>query len=596
MTTIGKQLDTLEGEIANAAADFDAPRLTAGWRAVLAYFEEVSKGRTDPEPADPEAEYTRLWEAAKRAMSALGGQAEPALHTVADYDSRCYGPMLGVSDEGSATAAIRHGALASPKCSALAEHTPLTVGVAHDAERLGAVGEVIVGPDEYATIRLASRGRLLTTTNVGTRVNIRNFLTPPAVRIPTGQMEKLIEAAAAQLKKIFAPFVRTPSGRGRSLTAFIRFDHKIPARQRGEILRQLQARRATKEFCLPKRHRLGLLVQLTGGAAERVRQAREGIDRAGECAIGEVALDGPVLESARAAISAAGLLNQFEPKELAEVLQHAQARKVRISARMRVDPQTTARHVWTGLAVARNMGIELGKYGLVPLTFEEQKEVIARIQYWFPYWCAAPVYYVDYPLVTQTDVYHGKRLVAGIRRWLEMVAKLKVRVVLIDTANKAEGRRLLKESSQDEKGHLTTREISRLTEFAQTKRVKVLWAGGVTMPQAFEFGRIGVFGIYVTSAAASLAPVGKKYRLDPYLAGSREPQSEAVARVKLLLEAGFHVGLLENAGDVARAAPLAAGAHALLGPNQDKEIRLREADLHPLVVQAWKEHFAAHFA
>ena len=47
--------------------------------------------------------------------------------------------MLGVSDEGSATAAIRQGALAAPKAVALTNRTPLTLGIAHDAERLGAV-------------------------------------------------------------------------------------------------------------------------------------------------------------------------------------------------------------------------------------------------------------------------------------------------------------------------------------------------------------------------------------------------------------------------------------------------------------------------
>src|SRR5262245_66393271 len=104
--------------------------------------------------------------------------------------------MLGVSDEGSATAAIRHGALASPKCAALKQCTPLTVGVAHDAERLGAVGEVVVGPDEFAAIRLACRGRLLTTTNVGTRANVRNFLAPPEVRIRPGPTAQAVEAAA----------------------------------------------------------------------------------------------------------------------------------------------------------------------------------------------------------------------------------------------------------------------------------------------------------------------------------------------------------------------------------------------------------------
>ena len=104
-------------DIDRAADRRDAAGVVAGWRAVLDEFVRVSAGRPDPEPSDGETDYRNLWEAARRAMANLGGQAEPAIQTLADYDSDRYGPMLGVSDEGSATAAIRHGALASPKAS-----------------------------------------------------------------------------------------------------------------------------------------------------------------------------------------------------------------------------------------------------------------------------------------------------------------------------------------------------------------------------------------------------------------------------------------------------------------------------------------------
>ena len=171
MTADPKRIDELQRGIEAAAVQRDAAALAAVARTILEYQRDLSASRPEPEPRKGERDYERLWELAKRAMAILGGQAEPPLHTLADYDSNRYGPMLGVSDEGSATAAIRRGALAAPKVAVLSAHTPLTLGVAHDAERLGAVGEVAVGPDEFATIRLAARGRVLTTTNVGTRVN-----------------------------------------------------------------------------------------------------------------------------------------------------------------------------------------------------------------------------------------------------------------------------------------------------------------------------------------------------------------------------------------------------------------------------------------
>ena len=67
------------------------------------------------------------------------------------------------------------------------------------------------------------------------------------------------------------------------------------------------------------------------------------------------------------------------------------------------------------------------------------------------------------------DVFHGPRLAAGIRLWLDMVARHRVRVVLIDTVNKSEGRRLLKESDGDARGYLTRGEILKLTAYARDR-------------------------------------------------------------------------------------------------------------------------------
>jgi hypothetical protein len=105
------------------------------------------------------------------------------------------------------------------------------------------------------------------------------------------------------------------------------------------------------------------------------------------------------------------------------------------------------------------------------------------------------------------------------------------------------------------------------------------------LPQAYTFGRLGVFGLYVTSAAASLMPLDAKTRRDPGMLGIREPQAPAVARVKLLIEAGF----LVNRG----ASQLAALAEALLAAlaAQDENAAQRcESALHAATVEAWRAH------
>ena len=92
---------------------------------------------------------------------------------IADYDSRLFGPLFAVSDEGSAGDAIIDAAYGSAKAAALPSLDPLTLGVLLDGERMTSAGEVPIGPDEYAAILSMTRDRVLCTTNVGVRVNTR---------------------------------------------------------------------------------------------------------------------------------------------------------------------------------------------------------------------------------------------------------------------------------------------------------------------------------------------------------------------------------------------------------------------------------------
>jgi hypothetical protein len=594
--TIAAELHKLRRAVAKAQSNSDSAEFFDAWRSVLRLYKRVNKNRAQPEPGDGETTYRELWKLAGEALLVLGGQAEPTLDTLDRYDHRRYGPMLGVSDEGSAAMAVRTGALASPKCAVLKKIMPLTVGVAHDAERLGAIGEVVVGPKEFATIRLGCMGRILTTTNVGTQVNLRNYQDPPVLRIGFQRGGVSLPSLIKQLAGMFEPFWKTPSGRSRTQKVLVQFHQRVQKASRLKLLKQLLAAVASGTFCSPKRHKLGLLVQLR--SKPRVKQARDAIELARQCKLDAVAIAGATVPVPGEVRSLPGLLNHFEPAELAGLLGYGGARKVRLVTSQRLDPQTTARHVWQGLMVARNMGLELGKYGLAPLTFEEQHEVIARIQTWVHDWCAAPVCYIDYPIVTKDDVYHGDRLAKGVELWLRMVRKLGVRVVLIDTAKKSENRHLLKNDRRDERGILTLDQIRSLDAIAQELGVKTLWAGGISVAQAFEFGQLQVFGLYVTSAAASLRPLQGRSRLDPGLAAEREPDPKAVARVKLFIEAGFLLSALRKRDRSDEWRELAKAAEALKqtladGQSADREKRQRERDLHRRTAAAWKIHFGA---
>ena len=178
---------------------------------------------------------------AQEAIMKLGGVVDPNPISLKDYEHHLHGPYLGVSDEGSAASIIRRAALSSPKLRVLGTAPPIQVGVAHDAgEAGGAVGEVAVGPEEYRDIILQCHGSILTSTNVGTRLNLRYYKLQPVIIVPHGSFATVMAAAKENLRSLVQPFWHTPGGVPRPVTLLLVFAPGTRFSRRLQILRELQ--------------------------------------------------------------------------------------------------------------------------------------------------------------------------------------------------------------------------------------------------------------------------------------------------------------------------------------------------------------------
>ncbi len=477
------------------------------------------------------------------ALSFLGGQADRNSFSLKEYDHQKYGPYLGISDEGSAASTIRQAAFVSPKARSLGRHTsPDTLGLAVDAERLGSVGEIPVGPDEYMDIWSECAGRLLMSTNVGSRANIRLYNRALLITIPSSGIETMLKALHAELDKAFKPFVEAK----RPLVVFVEFEFgkKIAPAVQQATLRAIVNYVRHSGITNPKIHHIGLNIRVGWGTKGRDSVLRA-IELAKSVGIGYVSVDGVVTKDADKLISLPGLLNYFTPELVNSILQSAIKNKIQVDIVNRTDIDSVAREIWSGLNVAKMMGFNLGKYGLFPLSLEECDKAVRQIQHWFSDWTAAPVFYIDQPLMTSKKVFAGEDIAKGCEDWLRTMAKHNVQVVLIDTVDKSRGWKILK-TDNDPKGILTLTQIQKLDELGQKMGIRILWAGGITLEQVYHFGTIGVFGIYVTTAVSKAKPVKGTYLEDPGLASEKEPTFAGVVTAKTLLEAGF---LLERLKD-----------------------------------------------
>ncbi|HEU4455805.1 MAG TPA: hypothetical protein VFR81_22260 [Longimicrobium sp.] len=538
--------------------------------ALRQFFSEVSRiqaalrGSRDPldhrfaRPADGGDEALR---AALRSLPTLFPRWVDRLE---EYDGGRYGPLLGVSDEGSAGATIADAAHASAKARALGTADPMAVGVIIDGERMTSAGEVPIGPDEYDEIIAAAFGRTHCTTNVGVRLNARLHQPLPELRVSDAAADRL-----AWLDQVFArfhPFLQAPGGAVRPLTVRLVVRPGGDAGEVRELVHALEAGRAAGRLGPAAAHRLSLLVEFTDEirAPDDVREIERWIGVAAESGVPEVAVDGELVEGARRRLSVQSLLNVLEPAAARALLAEAARRGVRLTYRYQMDPESAARTAWTGLHAARSYGLSAAKYGLLPMSLEEQAHVVRLVTRWTEGWTAIPAFYVDAPLVTGVDCFDDDRCADALTLWMEHMRAAGARVVLVDSPDRVRPRRLVRdEGGADSRGVLTLAQIRSLHEHAGTLGLKVLWSGGITPPHAFELARLGVFGIFTTSSTATRIAVSELFRDDPQLPAENEPTGPGVRRIHALVQAGFLSAALADA-DPALAGEIERGARALL--------------------------------
>ena len=172
-----------------------------------------------------------------------------------------------------------------------------------------------------------------------------------------------------------------------------------------------------------------------------------------------------------------------------------------------------------------------------------------------------------------------------------MVASHDVKVVLVDAPDRIKPRKLLRRGGPNDPGVLSMDQVKTLTEHAEGLGLRVLWSGGNSAAQAFELGKLGVFGIFTTGSTARVVPVHGTLEGDKQLAQEAEPTELGVRRVHALLQGGYLCKVLGDAdSDIkddinARSGPLLAAAF------DSEECRTALASFDEALVRGWKKHW-----
>ena len=397
-------------------------------------------------------------------MTAAMAQRPTLKGLLAEYDSDQYGPLFAVSDEGSAGPIVLDAALSSAKAVAGASG-PFRLGVILDGERMTSAGEVPIGPPEYGELSTGAAGQLLLTTNVGTRINVRL----------TGQLPEFpgVEKSAEAVIAAFHQFLDTPDSRPRPLTVRLQVDPGGDCTQLTALARKLDEARKKGQIGPADTHQLSVLVSFKEEIATdaQLEQIEAVIAAAAGLGFPEVAIDGAQLPYARRRWGAQGLLNVLSVPASNRLLKFATARGVRLGPRYQVDVNSAARTIWTGLEAARANGFDAGKYGLLPLTLEEQGQVIELITQWTSDWTAIPAFYVDTPLVTATEVIDVGQCEVAARRWLKVARGAGATTVLFDAPDRVNPRKLVHGSDSPD-GVLTPDQIEALRDYSEVLGVE----------------------------------------------------------------------------------------------------------------------------
>ena len=485
------------------------------------------------------------------------------------YDSERFGPLFAVSDEGSAGETVVNAAYASAKARALWPIDPVSLGVALDGERMTSAGEVPIGPPEYEELSDAAAGRLLLTTNVGVRVNARLTQQLPefAVTEKSANDKPWLDGVFGA----FEPFLHTPDGQPRPLTVRLSVDHNAPMKSLKGVVSKLEAGRKEGKIGPAEIHQLSVLVAFEDritdneiGAIERIMKLTV------DAGIRELAVDGDLREPARRRLGIQSLLNILDPEHLRRLLRVSRQLAVRLTYRYHLDIETAARTIWTGLHTARTNGFSAGKYGLVPMTLEEQGAVIEMITGWTADWTAIPAFYVDTPLLTAEDVYDDTRCKDAAKLWLKTARGAGAKIVLFDSPDRVNPRRLIRQPNvANDIGVLSLADIEEILGYAKELGISILWSGGITSRQAFELAKRKVFGIFSTSSTAAKIAVTAAFEDDPRLAAENEPTDFGVRRIHAIIQGGFLSAAVSNRGK-GLAKSIADSSERLLAAEQDQ--------------------------
>jgi hypothetical protein len=183
-------------------------------------------------------------------------------------------------------------------------------------------------------------------------------------------------------------------------------------------------------------------------------------------------------------------------------------------------------------------------------------------------------------------------VVEAAKLWMTMVAEQGGKVVLIDAPDRVNPRKLLKTTgAAEDPGVLTLEEVGELLDHARSCGLKPLWSGGNSAEQAFELGRLGVFGIFTTGSTAKVVPVSGVLTTDQQLAQTHEPTELGVRRVHALLQAGFLCHALSDEAAVKDLDNLAAGLIA--AGNDSAECVTALEQMNGALERAWMQHWAS---
>lgn len=508
----------------------------------------------------------------------------PALE---EYDADRFGPLLAVSDEGENAKAIARASYASAKARAMRPARAMSIGVMIDGERMVSAGEGPIGPDEYARLVAAAFDRTLCSTNVGVRANARLYRLLPEFAIADAANDE--SAWLASVFAAFAPFLQTPDGVPRPLTVRLIVQPADAPATVERLVAKLESGRARRQLGPASLHRFALL-SITNGPitkGEATAEIMRVLAIGAQSGVAEVAIDGDLTPEARERTSVASLLNVVDVATLRDLFAAARQQGVRLVYRYEVDVDSTARTIWTGLYTARSYGLSAGKYGLVPLTLEEQERVVALVSGWTNQWTTVPAFYLDTPLVSVDDVFDETRMAEAAALWMERMRAAGARLVLFDCPDRIAARRLVRDA-QHPSGVLTLDQIVALDARAKALGLKAMWSGGLTARLAFALGARRVFAIFCTGAAARLVGVHGTFSDDPDLPSELAPTELGVRRVHAVLQAGFLTTALRARG-AALADEIGVRAQALLAAIEAQSgVEDALAALDTVLISGWE--------